>query len=113
MSREKHSTDHSPTGPTNMTSAAVKTRTYDETSIDLLEGVEAVRKRPAMYVGGTDKAGLHHLVWEIVDNSVDEYLSGHADLIRVVLNKKADGIAVIDNGRGIPVGMHPKHKRPT
>src|SRR5262249_22984778 len=70
-------------------------------------------KRPAMYVGGTDKDGLHHLVWEIVDNSVDEYLNGHADVIRVVLNKKADGVTVVDNGRGIPVGMHPKYKRPT
>jgi DNA gyrase subunit B len=93
---------------------AVKSRKdYDESSISVLEGLEPVRVRPAMYIGATDKKGLHHLVWEIVDNSVDEYLNGHADTVNVVLHKPGDAVTVTDNGRGIPVGMHPKHKKPT
>ena len=79
-------------------------------SIQVLEGLEAVRKRPSMYIGGVDTKGLHHLVWEIVDNSVDEYLNGHADAITVTLHKSGDAVTVTDNGRGIPVDMHPKHK---
>jgi DNA gyrase/topoisomerase IV subunit B len=86
---------------------------YDESSISVLEGLEPVRVRPAMYIGATDKKGLHHLVWEIVDNSVDEYLNGHADHIIVTVHKPGDRVTVADNGRGIPVGMHPKYKRPT
>ncbi len=81
-------------------------------SIQVLEGLEAVRKRPSMYIGGVDAKGLHHLVWEIVDNSVDEYLNGHADAITVTLHKNGDAVTVADNGRGIPVDMHPKHKKP-
>src|SRR5439155_17543798 len=95
-------------------SAALKMKKqYDESSISVLEGLEPVRVRPAMYIGATDKKGLHHLVWEIVDNSVDEYLNGHADAITVTLHKPGDSITIADNGRGIPVGLHPKHKRPT
>jgi DNA gyrase/topoisomerase IV subunit B len=80
-------------------------------SIQVLEGLEPVRKRPSMYIGSTDAKGLHHLVWEIVDNSVDEYLNGHADSIHVTLHKSGDAITVTDNGRGIPVDIHPKHKK--
>src|SRR5438128_68971 len=65
-----------------------------------------------MYIGGVDSKGLHHLVWEIVDNAVDEYLNGYADSITVILHKTADAVTVIDNGRGIPVDPHPKYKKP-
>src|SRR5436309_6517964 len=95
-------------------SAALKMKKqYDESSISVLEGLEPVRVRPAMYIGATDKKGLHHLVWEIIDNSVDEYLNGYADTITVTLHKPGDSVTVADNGRGIPVGLHPKYKRPT
>ncbi len=80
-------------------------------SIQVLEGLEPVRKRPAMYIGGVDSKGLHHLAWEIIDNSVDEYLNGYADHITVTLHKGGDAITVQDNGRGIPVDVHPKHKK--
>jgi DNA gyrase/topoisomerase IV subunit B len=96
-----------------MSNGATKSKQYTEADIDVLEGLEPVRKRPSMYIGGVDRSGLHHLVWEIVDNAVDEYLNGHADAITVTLHKKGDAVTVSDNGRGIPVGMHPKHKKPT
>src|ERR1700736_3592181 len=85
---------------------------YTAADITVLEGLEPVRKRPSMYIGGVDNKGLHHLVWEIVDNAVDEYLNGHGDAISVTLHKGGDAVTVSDNGRGIPVDLHPKHKRP-
>jgi DNA gyrase/topoisomerase IV subunit B len=81
---------------------------YDGNSIQVLEGREAVRKRPGMYIGGTDQNGLHHLIWEITDNSIDESLSGHASLIEVTLSSDKRTVTVTDNGRGIPVGIEPK-----
>ncbi len=91
---------------------AAAAKAYDIEQIQVLEGLEPVRKRPAMYIGDTEKKGLHHLVWEIVDNSVDEYLNGHADDIHVTLHKGGDSVTIRDNGRGIPVAMHPKYKKP-
>src|ERR1700736_3898905 len=85
---------------------------YTAKDITVLEGLEPVRKRPSMYIGGVDGKGLHHLVWEIVDNAVDEYLNGYADGVTVTLHKAGDAVTVTDNGRGIPVDLHPKHKRP-
>jgi DNA gyrase subunit B len=91
--------------------SAPKKSAYSGASITVLEGLEAVRKRPGMYIGSTSERGLHHLVWEVVDNSVDEALAGYADKIEVSL--LADGgVRVTDNGRGMPVDMHPQQKRP-
>src|SRR3974390_1226039 len=88
------------------------TTSYTGKDIIVLEGLEPVRKRPSMYIGGVDGKGLHHLVWEIVDNAVDEYLNSSADAVTVILHKEGDAVSVQDNGRGIPVDLHPKHKRP-
>ncbi|MEO1189296.1 MAG: ATP-binding protein, partial [Pseudomonadota bacterium] len=85
---------------------------YSAKDIEVLEGLEPVRKRPAMYIGGTDVRGYHHLLWEIVDNSVDEAINGHADRIEVTLSEDHREAIVVDNGRGIPVDVHPRFKRP-
>jgi len=90
----------------------VKTPTYSAKDITALEGLEPVRKRPGMYIGGVGTHGLHHLVWEIVDNSVDEAMNGHATEIKVTLHKDGTSVTVEDNGRGIPVDKHPRFKIP-
>ncbi|MCE7740119.1 MAG: DNA topoisomerase IV subunit B, partial [Candidatus Heimdallarchaeota archaeon] len=86
--------------------------TYDVDTIKVLEGTEGIRKRPAMYIGTTGEEGLHHLVWEVVDNSVDEYMAGYCKNIQIVLHREG-GISVLDDGRGIPVGKHPKFNQNT
>ena len=85
---------------------------YTAKDITVLEGLEPVRKRPGMFIGGVDSVGLHHLVWELVDNAVDEAMNGFCDRITVRLHKDGDTVTVADNGRGIPVDLHPKHKQP-
>ncbi|MEO6810849.1 MAG: ATP-binding protein, partial [Isosphaeraceae bacterium] len=82
--------------------------TYNADSIIVLEGLEAVRRRPGMYIGGVDRTGFHHLLWELVDNAIDEVMNGHATRIVVTLGDDGRTVSVTDNGRGIPVDTHPK-----
>src|SRR5699024_12232727 len=84
---------------------------YGASQIQVLEGLEAVRKRPGMYIGSTSERGLHHLVWDIVDNSIDEALAGYCDHIEIMIEKD-NSIAVQDNGRGIPVDIQHKTGKP-
>ncbi|WNG59601.1 type IIA DNA topoisomerase subunit B [Archangium gephyra] len=92
--------------------ATTKKTTYTGADIQVLEGLEPVRKRPAMYIGGTDSTGYHHLLWEILDNSVDEVINGYASTVEVILHKDCRTVTIIDDGRGIPIDIMPKYKKP-
>jgi topoisomerase IV subunit B len=91
-------------------SAAKKTDSYTAKDIEVLEGLEPVRRRPGMYIGGTDERALHHLIAEVLDNAMDEAVAGHADWIEVEM-EEGDWLTVRDNGRGIPVDPHPRFPR--
>src|SRR5678816_1780784 len=84
---------------------------YTAKDITVLEGLEPVRRRPGMYIGGVGSSGLHHLVWEILDNSIDEAMNGHASNVWVTLHKDGSSITIEDDGRGIPIDKHPTTKK--
>src|SRR4051812_30887114 len=90
---------------------AVRKATYSAADIQVLEGLEPVRKRPAMYIGGTDIKGYHHLLWEILDNSVDEVINGYGSQIQVTLHKDLKSVTIVDDGRGIPIGLKKEFKK--
>src|SRR5215210_1577515 len=90
-------------------SASAAPDSYDASAIQVLEGLEPVRRRPGMYIGGTDAKGYHHLLWEIVDNCVDEVMNGYASHIQVTLHADRKSVTVTDNGRGIPVDVKKSH----
>jgi DNA gyrase/topoisomerase IV subunit B len=92
--------------------ATARKASYTASDIQVLEGLEPVRKRPAMYIGGTDDSGYHHLLWEIVDNSVDEVINGYASEVEVTLHKDGKTVTIGDDGRGIPVDVMPKYRKP-
>jgi DNA gyrase subunit B len=100
-----------PPTPRGVSTFIIPAVPYTAKDITVLEGLEPVRKRPGMYIGGVGSAGLHHLVWEILDNAIDEAMNGHASNIRVTLHKEGSSITVEDDGRGIPVDVHPKTKK--
>ncbi|MGI5843405.1 MAG: DNA gyrase/topoisomerase IV subunit B [Candidatus Xenobium sp.] len=110
--REEPETEKAPPRSRRKKSEETPTGGYRARDIQVLTGLEPVRKRPGLYVGSVDEAGLHHLVWEIVDNSIDEVMNGYATFVELELDADGQGIRVTDNGRGIPVDLHEKYKKP-